>query len=868
MIFAVPLALLGLAILPPLYFILRLTPPAPRRLRFPPLALLQNLPDTQQTTHRLPLWMLLLRLTAATSLILGFAEPTLHPPPALPGSGPVLLVIDNGWASAVTWPQTINSAETILSAAEAQNRGVAILATARDPSGAAPHIQGVFSAATGLQIISAMQPEPWPADRIGAASALQSAMETTRLYLADGITDGPGFQPFLKTLHPNRIFSPRALPPLLTPASLTASGHLIIHTISNPSHAALLAESANGGILARAPFDAAGNASIDMPMPIANQIAKFVLDGPPTAGGTVLTDSSTHATRAGLVTGSANAESPFLGTLYFLRRALPPGTQIIPGTLDRVTANKPGLIFLADTPLTQAQQTESANYIADGGILIRFAGPLTAESPDKFSAAPLITGDRHLGGALTWTTPENLAPFPANTPFTGLPIDPKTSISQQILADPTTLDPATVWATLHDGTPLILGKAMGHGYLVNILTTANAGWSNLALSGLYPAILTRLSNLSQGIPENPNSPLPLRSALNAFGGLNPPGITASLTPAQRNVMAISPTQPPGLYGSGTGSIALNPGNHVPALTAAPLPDAAPLGNPTPPRRLGPDLVALAVLLLGLDLILSLALRGTIPLRRLAFLIVLCLPVTAKAQNAALQTELGYIVTNNAATDHISADGLTYLSAYVSAHSSVQLSAPAALNPGTDDLSFYPLIYWPLPPNAPTPSPASCAAFVTYMNHGGLLVIDTQGGDANAQGSGAGFAPGASATFTRVTSCLNLPPLEALTTANVLARSFYIIPDFSGRFTGAPVFVATSAALDADGVSPVIIGQNDWASAWARDASGAPEQTPLPGGEDQRIIADRFGLNLVIYALTGSYKSNQNSAPTLLDELGR
>jgi Domain of unknown function (DUF4159)/Aerotolerance regulator N-terminal len=868
MIFTAPLALLGLAILPPLYFILRLTPPAPRRQRFPPLALLQNLPDTQQTTHRLPLWMLLLRLTAAMSLILGFAGPTLHPPPILPGSGPVLLVIDNGWASAVTWSQSINSAETILSAAEAQNRGVAILATARDPSGAAPHIQGVFSAATGLQIISAMQPEPWPTDRSGAAAALQPATETTRLYLSDGITDGPGFQSFLKTLHPNRIFSPHALPPLLAPPSLTANGHLTVHTISNPLHAALLAESANGGILARAPFDTAGNAAIDMPMPIANQITKFVLDGPPTAGGTALSDSTTHTALAALVTGSANAESPFLGTLYFLRRALPPDTQVITGTLERVITSKPGLIFLADTPLTQPQQAEAGNYISDGGILVRFAGPLTTESPDKFSAAPLIAGDRHLGGALTWTTPENLAPFPTNTPFAGLSIDPKTSISQQILADPTTLDPATVWATLHDGTPLILGKAIGHGYLVNILTTANTGWANLALSGLYPALLSRLLDLSEGIPENPNSPLPLRSALNAFGGLNPPGITASLTLARRNVIAISSVQPPGLYGNGTGSIALNLGNHISAPVAASLPGAAPLGNPTPPRRLGPDLIALAVLLLGLDLILSLALRGAIPLRRLAFLIVFCLPVTAKAQTAALQTELGYIVTNNAITDHISADGLTYLSAYVSAHSSVQLSPPAALNPSTDDLSFYPLIYWPLLPNAPTPSPASCTALTTYMNHGGLLVIDSPGGDMNAQGSGAGFAPGATATFTRVTSCLNLPPLEALSTANVLAHCFYIIPDFSGRFTGAPVLVATSAALDADGVTPVIVGQNDWASAWARDASGAPEQTPIPGGEDQRIIADRFGLNLVIYALTGSYKSNQNSAPTLLDELGQ
>jgi hypothetical protein len=155
-----------------------------------------------------------------------------------------------------------------------------------------------------------------------------------------------------------------------------------------------------------------------------------------------------------------------------------------------------------------------------------------------------------------------------------------------------------------------------------------------------------------------------------------------------------------------------------------------------------------------------------------------------------------------------------------------------------------------------------------MSNGGLLVIDMPGGDTNAPGSGAGLAPGAGDAFRRATACLNLPPLEPLTTASVLAHSFYIIPDFPGRFTGAPILIATQAARDPDGVTPIIIAQNDWAAAWARDGTGAPEQTPIPGGEAQRLIADRFGINLVIYALTGSYKGDQNSAPALLDKLGQ
>jgi hypothetical protein len=189
-----------------------------------------------------------------------------------------------------------------------------------------------------------------------------------------------------------------------------------------------------------------------------------------------------------------------------------------------------------------------------------------------------------------------------------------------------------------------------------------------------------------------------------------------------------------------------------------------------------------------------------------------------------------------------------------------------VTPGIDDINLYPLLYWPVLVGAAPPDEAACAALKSYMQNGGLLVIDTQGGDADAAGSGAGFAVGAEDSLRRDTACLDLPPMEPLTVANVLAHCFYIIHDFPGKFTGAPVWIATVAARDADGVSPVIIGANDWAGAWARDAFGSPAQTPLPDGEVQRVIADRFGTNLVIYALTGSYKADQASLPNLLNRL--
>jgi len=865
--FAAPLALLGLVALPGILLLLRLNPPPARRIAFPPMALLRNLPAAQTTPRGIPLWLLILRIAAATLVILGLAAPSLHQPPALPGDGPVLLVIDNGWASAADWQQRHDAAASLITAAARAGRDIAILATAGDAAGTAPRITGVMTGDAAVQIINAMQPEPWPPDRTADSIALRGAPERTRIYLADGITDGAGFADFLKILSPTRTLAGPNLPPLLLPPHLGPDGSLIVHLDNPPENARLTATNANGEILASAGFSATGDAAITLPLPIAARITALSLQGPQTAGGTVLLDGTMHAALVGLAAGSNTADLPFLGPLYYIRRALPPGSQVFSGDLASLIGAKVNLIVLADLPLTPPQQVIVRSYIAQGGIVIRFAGPITSADPDPVTPDPLLPGDRRLGGALTWASPESIAPFPPDTAFAGLETDPAVTVSRQILADPTRLAPATIWASLTDGTPLVLGTRIGKGYLISFLTTANADWSNLALYGLFPAMLDRLAGLAEGGAPRPGLVLPLGSALSAFGTLSPATGSIAIPAGRLATTVISPAAPPGLYGEGGVSLALNLGGHIPPPQAAVLPDATPFTGPAA-VNFGPPMIAAALLLLTFDLAISLLRRGLLAIPRLAVLALVLLPLAGHAQSAALQPTLGYLQSDDPATDQMVDDALSYLSAEVSAHTSAQLAAPVGLDPAVDDLSLFPLIYWLIRPDTPAPAPAACAALTSYMSHGGLLVIDTVGGDSGDAGSGAAFSPGTDAALARATACLVLPPLSPLSPADVLAHCFYIIDDFPGRFAGAPVLIAAPAARDADGVTPVIVSQNDWAGAWARDANGTPEQTPIPGGDDQRVIADRFGTNLVIYALTGSYKADQTDVPALLDKLGQ
>ena len=161
-----------------------------------------------------------------------------------------------------------------------------------------------------------------------------------------------------------------------------------------------------------------------------------------------------------------------------------------------------------------------------------------------------------------------------------------------------------------------------------------------------------------------------------------------------------------------------------------------------------------------------------------------------------------------------------------------------------------------------------AALNDYMHHGGIIVIDLQGGNAEDAGSGAGAAPDAAAALRRIGRGLDIPRLTPLTSAHVLARAFYLLADFPGRFDGDTVWVQQDQDRSNDSVSPVIVGSNDWAAAWAQDDDGNPLFATVPGGARQRTLAFRFGVNLVMYALTGNYKGDQVHVPAILERLGQ
>jgi aerotolerance regulator-like protein len=103
--FAAPWILLGFAVLPILWWLLRVTPPAPKRVVFPALRLLRDLVPREETPAKTPLWLVLMRMLLAALVILALAHPLLNPSARLAGAGPLMIAVDDGWGAADRWPE-------------------------------------------------------------------------------------------------------------------------------------------------------------------------------------------------------------------------------------------------------------------------------------------------------------------------------------------------------------------------------------------------------------------------------------------------------------------------------------------------------------------------------------------------------------------------------------------------------------------------------------------------------------------------------------------------------------------------------------------------------------------------------------------
>ncbi len=884
---AAPWALAFLALLPVLWWLLKVIPPSPRRTVFPALRLLFGLETRAQSASRTPLWLVLLRIAIAALVIVAVAHPILD----LRRSdfdGPLLLAVDDGWAAVKRWPERHRLIDDLIARAERDGRAVVLLSTAPPADGGRITASGLLAAGDARSLADALVPKPWPTDRSLALAAL-SAIPRLRpmgvVWIADGLggDHGTEFARRLSEFGGLEIIAPpaTALPDLLLPPDRGAAD-LTPRVRRAPGGAAadvwLRALDSSGHTLARASLSLAAGAErgelhIPMPVELRNRVTRIEIEGEESAAATVLLDGRWQRHPVGLV--DANAErsaSPLLDDLYYVARAASPFAELRRGSVSDLLQRDLSLIVLPDQGSLSAEDEDALRaWVSAGGVLFRLAGPKLARNPDSLLPVTLRGGGRTLGGAMSWTQPMALAPMPEDSPFAGLAVPGDVRVNAQVLAEPGLDLNTKTWARLADGTPLVTGAPLGKGRLVLLHTTAWPEWSNLALSGLLPEMIQRLLAVSRGAAGGvAEKPLPPVELLDGFGRLDAPGAAAEALPPKVTQPPPGPRHPPGYYGDETARVAVN---LAPALPP-PVPLVAPPGVPV--RDLGgergehdlqPDILLVALLLLLADAAAVLALRGIgrgrVAAASVLLAAVLLHPGSVRADNdkmameAALRTRLAYVITGDARVDEVSRAGLIGLTRELANRTTANFGDPVGVDIASDPLMVFPLLYWPVTTTQGALSASAREAVNDYMRHGGMIMFDTRDAGQGGTDTLRGLAEG-----------LDIPPLAQVTSDHVLTRSFYLLRESPGRFTGAPLFVQEGGDPANDNVSPVVIGGDDYAGAWAIGPDGEPMYPAVPGGEAQREMAYRFGINLVMYALTGSYKSDQVHLPIILERLRR
>ena len=897
--FAAPWLLAGLAALPVLWWLLRVTPPAPKRIRFPALRLMLGLAPQEETPAKTPLWLILLRMVLATIVILALAQPVLNPRASIPTAGPVVFAVDDGWSAARNWDAMRAALDRLIDQASREGREIVLFGTADPPGGRAAGDLSLLRPADARAAAADLQPRPWPDDRAKALARFERlglSHAAAIVWLSDGIDDGDAaaFAASLVRRGPLTVMAPSgtALPQLLAagdPDDKDLTATVRRADASRPETLTLRALGDDGRLLARRTATVpAGQASVvarlPMPAELRNRVASIVIENEASAGAVLLLDERWKRRPVGIV-ARREAAQPLLTGAYYLDKALAPFSEVRTGDVGTLIKGGIAVLAMSDgASISDGDRRAITEWLNNGGTLLRFAGPhLAAQPDDDLLPVRLRRGDRTLGGALSWERPAKLAPFAGDSPFAGLAVPSDITVSRQVLAEPSVDLAQKTWARLADGTPLVTAAKRGKGWLVLVHTTADPEWSNLAISGIMVEMLRRIVAVSQGISGASDKPLPPVATLDGFGRLQAAPAAAETIPAGGFAKTVAgPRNPPGFYGSSDARVALN---LAPAVTHfAPLP-----ALPPDVKREGfargaevdfrPPLLALALLLMLADFVIGFALRGLLPRLRwrkgvTAGAVMLCALFGARAAHAATdgtlaieaasQFHLAYVRTGVADVDAESKAGLAGLTLVLNQRTAVDAAAPMGVDPETDELVFFPLLYWPVVTGEPTLSPQAVARVQHYLNTGGIILFDTR----DQEQPTAFSAAAAQAQLKRLAAGLDIPPLEPLPPTHVLTKSFYLMEDFPGRWSGGQLWVEPTEDAVNDGVSSVIVGGNEWAGAWAIDGNGQPLYAAVPGGEPQREMAYRFGVNLVMYALTGNYKSDQVHVPAILERLGQ
>lgn len=876
--FTMPWALLSLFSLPFLWYLMHTRRPRARFVRFPAIRLLLELPQHEATPKTAPWYHVLIRLLGISALFIALAGPYWQAPNTPSTSiqkQPVLIILQNDWQAFGQWEGQQAAVRKTLERLTQENRLALIIPTLQTKN-----IPQEFTAASPWQSFSTkIVPHASSMDWDDFQKRLKNALALSSSPI-DVLWIGPRTQrqdqDLRAILADQTVFYDYSDPALSTPKAVLHAverhqdGYEIRYSAAPQTPLSISLRDEKNQALWSAPLpmieDLQSKAVINVPPALRPQARSLLLGNHPhPAAQHHLTDQwrDQHI----LLLAPNNQGQTLTDPAYYLKTALAPYVQV---SRNNSVPNdfSPYHIIMdsAQRPLSARDEQRLAQWVQAGGTFIRFGH--SHFQPDRLNSplnvTPLRPHLRYFSGSLSWEKTGLLAPFPADGPFYTLETSDKVNVQQHQLPRAPLPPDVAIWARLQDNSPLITARRSGQGQLVQFYIAPLADWSNLIYAGTFESLLIRTLQQAHRPQDGMQNDRPLvpHAFFTPQGSLAPLSTTLSI-PSLRipDLTTKMPSQdtPAGLYAQGSVQYYYSLG----AFTV--LPNSAPTALPWQTAQLAVLFLQGWFLMIAFICLVLDSLFSNHRLRRSSVVILLALyatplsaadptPLSAKTYEALSQMRLAYVESGQPPIDHAVNRGLLGLSRVMRQRTSVHLAAPHTFDPNQEDPSLYPLIYWPLPePLADLSIPAQ-KRLKSYLQNGGMIIFDTLG-KARPQ------------AISSLTNQLSLSTLAPIDTDHILTRTFYLLSQFPGQYDHPKLWAEQNNNSNLDGVSSVLIGQNSWAYAWARDDNNKPLYPVIPNGEDQREYAYRSGINMVLYALSGHYKGDQVHMPAILQRLG-
>lgn len=663
------------------------------------------------------------------------------------------------------------------------------------------------------------------------------------------------------------------------------------------------------------------HAIFSIPLEIRNKVVAIKIDNQMNAGSIFLLGSQYKRNHIVLFSLPLHEiPNPLLSPFYYLAKALEENNDLtylknasFSENISDILLQNPDIIFLDDRILADNENSRKLkNFVENGGTLVRFAGPKLAKSPEKDILLPIKLRNRtrvldsnfRMGNALS------IERFSSKSPFKEMEIPKDLKIYRQILPQISSEMQERIWIFLDDGTPFLSAKKEKNGWFFFVHTSLNEKWSNLALNNFFIPFLKQLTNLtvsqsslpsfkkgtSQNTKKEKISLYPWR-IINKYGDLTSANDTLPISDIDFDKKDPSFHHEAGLYKYKNDLYPFNLFKEKQNLESIIIPEyfnAEIITNEGKSAKdFLPFLAFLVMIFFLIDYFYNLKkeffLRGKItPLFSKFIFLFLSFYIYNQASpmildakaldmveerniEAARKTHLAYIITGDEELDETSKLGLESLTEFIIQKTTISPGKVHGLDLEKDDLSFYPLIYWPINAHQKILSKEVIEKINFYMQYGGTILFDTGDQFEKSNFLSQDKTTNASQNLQKILSQLNVPPLGKVTKDNVLSRSFYLMPNFPGLYSASPLWCVSDKDPEQkefleqrDEVSPLLITANNLAAAWAKLQNGEYKYPLIEDQPRQRLWAFRGGINLILYVLTGSYKSDQYHVKSLLD----